>query len=159
METAPTSIFSERPIATAITVGIATLIPHLFLPPALSLALAAIVMGMVAGVYFGFAVMRGDNFQQQIEFNVSLLFIVAALLGVWVSPWLISGGILGAWSVGFRPSQQRQFAPRLHSTMVHSVVRGHRCHSRHRVYCAVASERTAVERSRVSTRQVPHAMI
>ena len=44
METAPTSIFSERPIATAITVGIATLIPHLFLPPALSLALAAIVM-------------------------------------------------------------------------------------------------------------------
>jgi hypothetical protein len=71
VETAPTSIFSERPIATAIAVGIATLIPHLFLPPALSLALAAIVMGMVAGVYFGFAVMRGDNFQQQIEFNVA----------------------------------------------------------------------------------------
>jgi hypothetical protein len=99
VETAPTSIFSERPIATAITVGIATLIPHQFLPPALSLALAAIVMGMVAGVYFGFAVMRGDNFQQQIEFNVSLLFIVAALLGVWVSPWFIPAAFLahGLW--------------------------------------------------------------
>ena len=79
-ETAPTSIFSERPIAAGAAVGIATLIPHLFLAPALSLVLAAIVMGMVAGVYFGFAVVRGNNFQQQVEFNVTLLFMIAALL-------------------------------------------------------------------------------
>jgi hypothetical protein len=99
VETAPTSIFSERPIATAVAIGIATLIPHLFLSPALSLALAAIVMGMVAGVYFGFAVVRGNNFQQQIEFNVTLLFLVAALLGVWVSPWFIPAAFLahGLW--------------------------------------------------------------
>ena len=106
METAPTSIFSERPIATAITVGIATLIPHLFLPPALSLALAAIVMGMVAGVYFGFAVMllamrlaSSSVSPFAVEFNVSLLFIVAALLGVWVSPWFIPAAFLahGLW--------------------------------------------------------------
>jgi hypothetical protein len=99
VETAPTSIFSERPIATAIAIGIATLIPHLFLSTALSLALAAIVMGMVAGVYFGFAVVRGNNFQQQIEFNVTLLFLVAALLGVWVSPWFIPAAFLahGLW--------------------------------------------------------------
>ena len=37
-------------------------------------------MGMVAGVYFGFAVVRGNNFQQQVEFNVTLLFMIAALL-------------------------------------------------------------------------------
>jgi hypothetical protein len=87
--TTPSSIFAARPIATGIVVGIATLLPHPLLPPDLSLSLGAIMMGMVAGVYFGFAVMRGNNFQQQVEFNVSLLFVIAALLGVWVSPWFI----------------------------------------------------------------------
>jgi hypothetical protein len=96
---AGTSIFSRAPVATGIAVGVATLVPHLFLPPAISLALAAIVLGIVAGVYFGFAVMRGDNFQQQVEFNVALLFAVAALLGVWVSPWFIPAAFLahGLW--------------------------------------------------------------
>src|SRR5262245_7358298 len=97
--TTPSSIFAARPIATGIVVGIATLLPHPLLPPDLSLSLAAIVMGMVAGVYFGFAVMRGNNFQQQVEFNVSLLFVIAALLGVWVSPWFIPAAFLahGLW--------------------------------------------------------------
>jgi len=60
--TAPSSIFAARPVATGIAVGVATLVPHPFLPPDLSLSLAAIVMGMVAGVYFGFAVIRRRQF-------------------------------------------------------------------------------------------------
>jgi hypothetical protein len=61
--------------------------------------LAAIVMGMVAGVYFGFAVIRGDNFQQQVEVSVTLLFVIAALLGVWINPWFIPAAFLahGLW--------------------------------------------------------------
>jgi hypothetical protein len=81
METiAPTSIFAERPVTTGIAVDIATLAPHPFRSPHLSLSLAAFVWGMVAGVYFG-ALMRGDNFQQQIEL-VTLLFVIGALLGI-----------------------------------------------------------------------------
>jgi hypothetical protein len=97
--TARTSIFSRFPIETGVAVGIATLLPHPFLPPDLSLSLAAIVVGMVAGVYFGFAVMRGDNFQQQVEFNVALLFVIAAVFGIWVSPWFIPAAFLahGLW--------------------------------------------------------------
>ena len=53
--TAPSSIFAARPVATGIAVGVATLVPHPFLPPDLSLSLAAIVMGMVAGVLLSFA--------------------------------------------------------------------------------------------------------
>jgi hypothetical protein len=39
----------------------------------LSLAFAAILLGVIAGIYFGFAVVRGSNLQQQIEFNVASL--------------------------------------------------------------------------------------
>jgi hypothetical protein len=132
------SIFARSPIATGIAIGFAALIPHSFLSPAMSLAFAAILLGVVAGAYFGFAVTSGNNIQQQIEFTVSFLFAIAALLGLGVSPWFIPAAFLGAWSMGFRPSQPRQFAPCLHSAMVHSVVRHHRLHCRDRAACSRA---------------------
>jgi hypothetical protein len=93
------SIFSQLPVATGVAVGLISLAPHFFLSPELSLAFAAILLGVIAGVYFGFAVMRGSNFQQQIEFNVTGLFMVAALLGVGVSAWFFPIAYLahGLW--------------------------------------------------------------
>jgi uncharacterized protein DUF6010 len=93
------SIFSQRPISTGVAVGLISLAPHFFLSPAMSLAFAAILLGVVAGVYFGFAVVRGSNFQQQIEFNVAFLFAIAALLGMGVSPWFLPIAYLahGLW--------------------------------------------------------------
>jgi hypothetical protein len=93
------SIFARRPVATGITVGVVSLVPHFFLSPEISLAFAAVLLGVVAGVYFGFAVMRGSNLQQQIEFNVAFLFAIAALLGMGVSPWFIPLAYLthGLW--------------------------------------------------------------
>jgi multisubunit Na+/H+ antiporter MnhB subunit len=93
------SIFARRPVATGLAVGIVSLIPHFFLSPDMSLAFAAILLGVVAGVYFGFAVTRGNNLQQQIEFNVAFLFAIAALLGLGISPWFIPAAFLahGLW--------------------------------------------------------------
>ena len=54
--------------------------PHFFLSPEMSLAFAAILLGVVAGVYFGFAV----TWQ-----HVAFLFAIAALLGFGISPWFI----------------------------------------------------------------------
>ena len=56
-------------------------------------------VSLVAGVYFGFAVTRGNNLQQQIEFNVAFLFAIAALLGLGISPWFIPAAFLahGLW--------------------------------------------------------------
>ena len=92
------SIFSRYPIASAIVVGLVSLVPHFFLTPAMSLGFAAILLGIVAGVYFGFAVTNGNNLQQQIEFNVSFLFAIAALLGLRIIAsiaTLASGGVGG----------------------------------------------------------------
>jgi hypothetical protein len=90
----PRSLFSEHPYATGIALGLFALVPHSFLSPEMSLAFAAILLGIVAGVYFGFAVMKGSNFQQQVEFNVTGLFGAAALLGIGVSPWFIPAAYL-----------------------------------------------------------------
>lgn len=88
------SLFSEHLYATGIALGLFALVPHSFLSPEMSLAFAAILLGIVAGVYFGFAVMKGSNFQQQVEFNVTGLFGTAALLGIGVSPWFIPAAYL-----------------------------------------------------------------
>ena len=65
----------------------------------MSLGFAAILLGVVAGVYFGFAVMRGSNLQQQIEFNVAFLFVIAALLGLGIGAWFLPAAYLahGLW--------------------------------------------------------------
>jgi hypothetical protein len=93
------SIFARYPIVTGVAIGVAALVPHFFLSPELSLAFAAVLLGIVAGVYFGFAVMKGSNFQQQVEFNVASLFGIAALLGIGISAWFLPVGYIahGLW--------------------------------------------------------------
>jgi hypothetical protein len=93
------SVFARRPILTGVAVGAISLAPHAFLSPETSLAFVAILLGVVAGVYFGFAVVRGTDLQQQIEFNVAFLFVIVALLGVGVSPWFLPAAYLahGLW--------------------------------------------------------------
>lgn len=76
------SIFASRPLLTGVAVGLASLAPHLFLPPQASLGFAAVVVALVAGIYFGFAVINGSGRDQIVEFNVAGLFAVAGLLGL-----------------------------------------------------------------------------
>ena len=83
------SAFSRRPILTGIAVGIASLAPHAFLTPQASLGFAAVLIALIAGIYFGFAVMNGSARDQFVEFNVSGVFAVAGLLGLLFWPVLL----------------------------------------------------------------------
>lgn len=83
------SLFARRPLLTGAAVGIVTLAPHGILPPEASLGYAAIVIALIAGIYFGFAVMNGSPRDQFVEFNVAGLFAVAGLLGLLVWPILL----------------------------------------------------------------------
>ncbi len=76
------SIFARRPVLTGIAVGVATLVPHAFLAPQASVGYAAIVIALIAGIYFGFAVMNGSPRDQMVEFNVTGLFSLAGVLGL-----------------------------------------------------------------------------
>ncbi|HEU0309726.1 MAG TPA: hypothetical protein VFR36_00710, partial [Sphingomicrobium sp.] len=54
------SLFARKPILTGVAVGVASLAPHIFLPPQASLGFAAVLIALIAGIYFGFAVMNGS---------------------------------------------------------------------------------------------------
>ena len=82
-------MLARRPIFTGVGVGVASLAPHFFLPPEASLGFAAVLVALIAGVYFGFAVMNGSARDQFVEFNVTSGFTVAALLGLLLLPILL----------------------------------------------------------------------
>lgn len=83
------SALARRPIITGIAVGVGSLAPHFFLPPQASLGFAAVLIALVAGIYFGFAVMNGTARDQFVEFNVAGMFAVAGLLGLLLWPILL----------------------------------------------------------------------
>jgi hypothetical protein len=95
------SLFAARPLLSGIAVGAVTLLPHAFLPPQASLGFAAVVIALIAGIYFGFAVVNGSPRDQFVEFNVTGLFTLAALLGLLWWPLLLALAYFGhaAWDL------------------------------------------------------------
>ena len=93
------STLSRRPVVTGTAVGIVSLAPHFFLPPQASLGYAAVLVALIAGVYFGFAVIKGSPRDQLVELNVTGLFTVAALFGLLLWPLLLPLAYFGhaAW--------------------------------------------------------------
>ncbi len=89
------SLFARRPILTGVAVGIGSLVPHFFLSAEASLGFAAVLIALIAGIYFGFAVMNGSARNQFVEFNVTGLFAVAALLGLLLWPILLALAYFG----------------------------------------------------------------
>jgi hypothetical protein len=83
------SIFSKRPVLTGIAVGVGSLVPHFFLPAQASLSFASLLIALIAGIYFGFAVVNGSNRDQLVEFSVAGVFAVAGLLGLLYFPILV----------------------------------------------------------------------
>jgi len=93
------TIFAQRPILTGVAIGLASLAPHAFLAPQASLGFAALLIALIAGVYFGFAVISGSFRDQFVEFGVATLFAVAGLLGLLQWPVLVPLAYFGhaAW--------------------------------------------------------------
>ena len=83
------SVFSESPVLTGIAVSVVSLLPHFFLSPEASLGFAAVFIGLIAGVYFGFAVVNGSGRDQLVEFTVTGLFAVSGLFGLLLWPLLL----------------------------------------------------------------------
>ena len=117
------SILARRPVFTSIAIGVASLLPHVFLPPQASLGFAALLIALIAGIYFGFAVVNGSGRDQMVEFNVASLFVVAGLLGLLYRPVLLPIALFRPRWLGLCASQPCGLAARHHSTLVCAVVR------------------------------------
>lgn len=83
------SLLARFPRVTGAAVGAATLLSHYFLTPTASLAFAAVVIGMIGGIYFGFAVVNGSPRHQAIEFGVAGTFAIAGMVGLLAWPLLL----------------------------------------------------------------------
>lgn len=83
------SIFANYPVLTGIAIGAVSLLPHAIFPPEASLGFAAILIALIAGIYFGFAVVNGSPRDQIVEFTVTGLFAICALLGLLYWPVLL----------------------------------------------------------------------
>lgn len=83
------SVLARRPLLTGVLIGIGSLAPHFFLPADASLAYAAVLIALIAGIYFGFAVTRGSLRDQIVEFSVSGVFAVAGILGLLMTPLVL----------------------------------------------------------------------
>jgi hypothetical protein len=84
------SIFADWPVLSGVAVGVGSLLPHFFLPETLSVSFAAVLIALIAGIYFGFAVINGSTFEQMTEFSVAGLFMLAAMLGIALWPGIIA---------------------------------------------------------------------
>jgi hypothetical protein len=80
------SVLARRPLATGILIGIGSLAPHFFLSPEASLGFAAVLIALIGGIYFGFAVTCGSPRDQFVEFSVAGLFAMAGLIGLLAAP-------------------------------------------------------------------------
>lgn len=89
------SVLARRPILTSVAIGVGSLAPHLFLSPQASLAFAAVVIALIAGIYFGFAVTMGSPRDQFVEFSVAGMFAIAGLVGLLIWPLLLPLAYLG----------------------------------------------------------------
>jgi uncharacterized membrane protein len=145
-EHAQSSPFSRRPILTGIAVGIASLLPHAFLTAEASLAFAAILIALIAGIYFGFAVVNGSSRHQWIEFNVAGLFAVSGLLGLLYWPVLLAVAYFRACRLGLRPPQPFTAVAGRHPAVVCPVVRRDRRDRRRRPAGDLAQQRIDLSR-------------
>lgn len=83
------SILERNPVLTGFGVGVGSLLPHAFLSPQASLGFAAVLIALIAGIYFGFAVVNGSPRHQFVEFSVAGLFAIAGLVGLLARPVLL----------------------------------------------------------------------
>lgn len=89
------------PAAVGGLLAVASLPLHLVMTKAASLQLAAITVAAVGAIYAGFGLQGGSPRQAAGEVGVALLFVAAALAGLWLTPWVIPLAFAahGLWDV------------------------------------------------------------
>ena len=90
---------TRSPSLTGAVLSVLSLPVHLFLTEAASLQFAAVLMGLVAGIYAGFALNDGRRAIVWTEALAALFFIGLALAGLGLSRWFIPSAFVlhAAW--------------------------------------------------------------
>tara|TARA_R110002051_G_scaffold7035_3_gene33040 strand:- start:15902 stop:16306 length:405 start_codon:yes stop_codon:yes gene_type:complete len=85
----------ENPLRGGLFVGLAIGAPHFLLPVEWSIAIAALTLVFIAGIYVGFAIMNGREKAFATETSVAVTFSLLGLGGLLFSAWFIPIGLVG----------------------------------------------------------------
>jgi hypothetical protein len=86
---------TREALLSGVGAAIATILLFIVLPRTYALDVIPLLLTLIASVYLGFAVIDGRQREIIIEVTVALMFIVIALLGMWISPYLWLVGYIG----------------------------------------------------------------
>lgn len=86
---------NEHPMRGGIFVGLAISAPHFLLPTDWSVAVAALTLVFIAGIYVGFAIINGREQAFVSEVSIAVTFSAFGLGGLFVSAWIIPVGLVG----------------------------------------------------------------
>ena len=88
-----------KPVATGLVLALVTLGFASLLPAAMAFDFFTVLLAIIAAIYVGFAIADGRSTIKWAEISTAVLFIIMALLGLWVSPWILIAGYLahGLW--------------------------------------------------------------
>lgn len=84
-----------KPVIIGLALAASTLLTLTRFSPQMVIALAAILLAIIAAIYIGFAIADGRGAVQRLEIATAVLFIMIALAGLWVNPWLLVLGYIG----------------------------------------------------------------
>ena len=104
---------TRHPAVAGAVLSLLSLPVHLVLPEVTSNQFAAVILGLVAGLYAGFALQDGRARILAMEGLAALAFLAFALAGLVWSPWFIPAayGLHGVWDL----LHHRQISTRLPS--------------------------------------------
>lgn len=86
---------NRRPVLIGLVLAGVTVAVLMLFSKEKAVELAALLLAVIAAIYIGFSLSDGRKPLQQQEISVAVLFIIVALLGMWVSPWFLMMGFLG----------------------------------------------------------------
>lgn len=94
-----THLVHRHPLPAAGVLALISLPVHLFLPEQVSYAFAAILLGMISGIYVGFAVIANQMKQMLLQLGVALTFVGFSLFAWHYNPLSIAAGYIahGLW--------------------------------------------------------------
>jgi hypothetical protein len=88
-------------ILIGLGLGALTIILHLSLSKSKGLELTSFLLVVIASIYYGFAFLSTHKGARIIEIIVASAFVMMAIFGLWISPWILIAGLFlhGLWDI------------------------------------------------------------
>jgi hypothetical protein len=86
---------SIRPVLIGLFLALITVAVLAFLSVERVIELTAMLLAVIAAVYICFALADGRESVKRVEVATAVLFIIVALVGLWLNPWFLVLGYIG----------------------------------------------------------------